>query len=502
MAETFYVTTPIYYVNARPHLGHAYTTIVADTLARWHRQRGDRTYFLTGTDEHGDKIQKAAAAEGIAPQAFADRISDEFRATWQAMGISNDDFIRTTEDRHKIVVQAVMQKIFDNGDIRRHTYSGLYCVGCERFMKDDDLVDGKCKDHGTVPEEVAEENYFFNMEKYRAPLVAHIEAHPEFIRPERYRNEVLAMLREDIGELCISRPKTRLTWGIELPFDREFVAYVWFDALLNYVSALGWPDGEKFTAYWPACRHLIAKDIVKPHAIYWPTMLMAAGIPLYRELFVHGYWQVDGAKMSKSTGNVRGALELKEHYGTEAFRYFVLREMSFGLDASFSEEALIGRVNADLANGIGNLVSRVASMTLKYFPDGLEAGTETAAGAALAAAACALPVAIEPHMLTVKPDAALQEIWKVIGEADRFVQEQQPFKLAKDAARRAELAGIMRALLTAIVHIGDALVPFLPETAGKIATALNVTLPPAAEPVGAGHRIAGSVHLFERIRAE
>jgi len=507
VSETFYVTTPIYYVNARPHLGHAYTTIVADLLARWHRRRGDRVWFLTGTDEHGDKIQKAAAAQGITPQAFTDDISGQFRTTWQQMGMSNDDFIRTTEERHKKVVQAILQKIYDAGDIRKHAYGGLYCFGCERFYKEDELVDGLCPDHKTKPEFIEEENYFFNMEKYRAQLVKHIEVFPDFIRPERYRNEVLAMLRDDIGELCISRPKTRLEWGIELPFDKNFVTYVWFDALLNYVSAPGWPDGEQFAAFWPACRHLIAKDIVKPHAIYWPTMLMAAGLPLYRQLFVHGYWNVDGTKMSKSLGNVRGALELKDHYGTEAFRYFVLREMSFGLDANFSEDALIGRLNSDLANGIGNLTSRVCSMTQKYFPDGVDAGAAGTHGDALMQCACDLPAAIEPYMLACKPDAALQEIWKVISEADGFVQEQQPFKLAKDPALRPQLAGIMRALLITITHIADALTPFLPETSAKIFAMLNVVPPPpgqtlAAEPLAPVHRVNGGGHLFERIREE
>lgn len=502
MADTFYITTPIYYVNASPHLGHAYTTIVADTLARWHRARGAEVWFLTGTDEHGDKIQKAAAAEDIAPREFADRISGQFRAAWQAMGISNDDFIRTTDERHKKVVQGVLQKIFDAGDIRKHTYGGLYCVGCERFYKEDELREGKCPDHQTVPEYIEEENYFFNMEKFRAPLLAHIAAHPEFIRPERYRNEVLAMLREDIGELCISRPKSRLAWGIELPFDKNFVTYVWFDALLNYVSALGWPDGNKFKKCWPACQHITAKDILKPHAIYWPTMLLAAGIPLYQHLNVHGFWTVDGEKMSKSVGNVWGALELKEHYGTEAFRYFVLREMSFGLDANFSEEALVGRLNSDLANGIGNLVSRVTSMTMKYFPDGLEAGEPTQAGAALVAAARALPATLAPFMLACKPDAALQEIWKVIGMADRFVQEQQPFKLAKDPALRPKLAGLMRDLLVVIARIGVELAPFLPETSVKILAALGVSSPLPAELFPAGHRLAGGGHLFERIREE
>ena len=365
--NSFYVTTPIYYVNAKPHLGHAYTTIIADAANRFHQLRGDETFFLTGTDEHGDKIVQAAESNGVQPQEYVDRISTLFRETWPGLEVENDKFIRTTDVEHKKCVQEILQKVYDKGDIYFDEYGGHYCYGCERFYTEKELVDGLCPDHKVKPEYIKESNYFFRMRKYLEPLRRHIEENPDFIRPERYRNEVLGLLREDLDDLCISRPKTRLTWGIELPFDSGYVTYVWFDALINYVSALGGPRGEAFKRFWPDAHHIVAKDILKPHAVFWPTMLMAADIPLYRGLHVHGYWNVNETKMSKSLGNVVAPLSMKDKYGLDAFRYFLLREMNFGLDASFSEEALVNRLNSDLANDLGNLFNRVLSMTHKYF---------------------------------------------------------------------------------------------------------------------------------------
>ena len=365
--NSFFISTPIYYVNANPHLGHAYTTIVADSINRLHRLQNRPSFFLTGTDEHGDKIVEAAEKNRQSPQEYVDRISSVFRQAWPWLEVEHDKFIRTTDAEHKQCVQAILQKVYDSGDIYFGEYGGHYCYGCERFYTEKELKDGLCPDHLEKPKFLQEKNYFFRMKKYLAPLREHILANPGFIRPERYRNEVLGMLGDELNDLCISRPKTRLAWGIELPFDDKYVTYVWFDALINYVSALGWPDGPDFRKYWSGAHHLVAKDILKPHAVFWPSMLMAAGIPLYRGLRVHGYWTIRETKMSKSLGNVVEPLSMKEKYGSSAFRYFLLREMQFGLDASFSEEALVGRLNADLANDLGNLSNRVLAMTHKYF---------------------------------------------------------------------------------------------------------------------------------------
>jgi len=378
--DTFYLTTPIYYINAPPHLGHANTTIMADAMCRYRRLRGDRVYFLTGTDEHGERIAQVAAKEGISPQALADRNSGAFREAWRRLRITNDDFIRTTEPRHQKVVREVLQRLHDAGEIYFGEYGGWYCYGCERFYTEKEIVDGKCPDHQTPLTFVKEKNYFFRMSKYQAWLIKHLEDHPGFIQPERYRNEVLGFLREPLQDLSISRPKSRVPWGIPLPFDDQYVTYVWFDALLNYYSAVADPANEKTRGLWEHVEHLIGKDILKPHGVYWPTMLKAAGLPLYRRLNVTGYWLVGGGKMSKSVGNVVEAFALAEKYGNDAFRYFLMREMPFGLDASFTEDAFVGRLNADLANDLGNLVSRATTMIVNFGGGVLPAGTAGGGG--------------------------------------------------------------------------------------------------------------------------
>jgi methionyl-tRNA synthetase len=511
--STFYLTTPIYYVNDRPHLGHAYTTIVADTMARYRRLRGDDVWLLTGTDEHGDKIAQAAAKAGVTPQALADQNSAAFRETWAALGIEYSDYIRTTEARHKKVVQAVLQMLWDKKEIYLGRYGGQYCVGCERFYTEKEIVDGKCPDHQTPLTYIEEENYFFRMSAYREWLIEYVEGHPDFIRPERYRNEVLGFLRDPLQDLSISRPKSRLTWGIELPFDPNYVTYVWFDALLNYVSALGGPGDPRFEKFWPHVQHVTAKDIVKPHAIYWPCILKAAGIPLYQHLNVHGYWTLGGHKISKSIGNLVEALALKEKYGNDAFRYFVLREMVFGLDADFSEEALIGRLNADLANDLGNLVARATTLIANFgggrIPMAPEEGTRAfhALGDVPNLRGEFEDVVIpwiETAMDEFKFHRALEILWVFIGHVNRYVDVTQPWALAKNADQRPVLDAVLYELGQAVHVLSILLSPFLPEACTKMRTALAQTGEPslvAAKWGGlpAGTTISKLSGLFPRV---
>jgi len=470
----FYLTTPIYYVNDRPHLGHAYTTIVADAMVRYRRLAGDDVWFLTGTDEHGDNIAQVAAKAGVTPLALADKNSAAFRETWQALGIQYSDYIRTTEERHKKVVQAILQKLWDAGEIYLGKYGGQYCFGCERFYTEKEIVDGKCPDHQRPLTYIEEENYFFKMSKYQGWLIDYIEHHPDFIRPERYRNEVLGFLRDPLTDLSISRPRRRLEWGIPLPFDDTYVTYVWFDALLNYVSALGGPGDPRFEKFWPHVQHVTGKDIVKPHAIYWPCMLKAASIPLYRHLNVHGYWTLGGQKISKSVGNLVEALALKEKYGNDAFRYFVLREMVFGLDADFSEEAFVGRLNADLANDLGNLVSRVTTLIVNLNRGGVpEPGPATAAEEGVSAAFTKAKADVATAMEDFAFQRALASMWEFVGVVNRYVDATQPWALAKDAGKRERLSAVLYTLAESLRVLGIVLTPFLPDAATKIRAGLG-----------------------------
>ena len=466
-----YLTTPIYYINGPPHLGHAYTTIVADTMARYRRLTGADVFLLTGTDEHGDKIAQAAAQAGEAPQALADRNANAFRKQWDALGITYDDFIRTTEPRHARVVQAILQALHDGGQIYFGKYGGQYCFGCERFYTEKEIVDGKCPDHQTPLTYIEEENYFFRMSAYQDWLRRYLEDHPDVVQPERYRNELLGFLREPLQDLSISRPKSRLQWGIPLPFDDRFVTYVWFDALLNYVSALGGPGGDRLRRYWPHVHHLIGKDILKPHGVYWPCMLKAAGLlgdegsedaglPAFARLRVNGYWTVAGGKMSKSVGNVVDALQLTRKYGNDAFRYFVLREMPFGQDASFSEEALVERLNADLANDLGNLVSRATTMVVNFGPQ--VAGTTPAPEdqeREIRDHARKTREAVAQAMDQFAFQRALVEIWSFVGGVNRYVDATQPWALAKDPGKRGRLAAVLLTLADSLAYLGIVLDP-------------------------------------------
>jgi methionyl-tRNA synthetase len=502
---TFYLTTPIYYPNAAPHLGTAYTTTVADTLARYHRLAGEDAFFITGTDEHGEKIAEAAAEKKLSPQAFVDGMAEKFRAQWLALGLAPQRFVRTTSTEHRAAVQHLWQTLYDKGELELREYQGLYCVGCEEFKTDRDLVDGKCPSHpNRVLETRRETNYFFKSSRYFAWLEAELARNPGLIEPERYRNEVLAMLRDPgFGDFCISRPRERLSWGIPLPFDDRFVAYVWADALVTYLTAIGYPSDPEWKTRWLGVHHLLAKEILKFHGATWPIILHAAGLPLFRGLRVHGYWTLGGAKISKSAANLTDALGLKDVYGFEALRYFMLREMSFGLDAEFSEESLVRRINADLANDLGNLLSRSLSMVARYF-DGVVPKAESRSP--LADVAARVAGGVDRHVREFSTQRALASLWELVSSGNKHIDSEAPWQLAKDPAQRGRLASVLYGTLESLRVIAVLLSPFMPETSAKILAQIGSAAPPAPleralawGQLAAGAKIAKGEVLFPRI---
>ena len=507
----YFISTPIYYPSDRLHIGHAYCTTIADAVARFQRLAGKDVFFLTGSDEHGQKIQRKAAEVGQSPIQYVDHIVASFQMLWEKLGISNDDFIRTTEKRHHEVVQAIFQKIYDQGDIYKAAYEGWYCTPCETFWLERQLTDGNCPDCGRPVEMVQEESYFFRMSKYQDRLLKHIEDHPEFIQPVSRRNEMINFIKQGLEDLCVSR--TTFDWGIPVPFDRKHVVYVWFDALTNYITATGYlHDREKFAKFWPADVHLVGKEIVRFHSIIWPIILMALGVELPKKVYGHGWLVVEGDKMSKSKGNVIDPVLLIEEFGADAIRYFLLREINLGQDGNFSRDALIKRINSDLANDLGNLLHRTLNMMQRYNGGVMgQADAPTDVDAPLLAMAKATPPRYRAMMENMDINGAIKEIWQLIGRANKYIDETEPWKLAKDPANATRLNTVLSNLLEVLSMVSVLVEPFIPTTSRRIRAQLGLPLDVtpanldalgefgAAGTIGVGHRTGKPEPIFPRI---
>ncbi len=504
--EHFYVTTPIYYVNDIPHIGHSYTTIAADVLARYNRISGKDVFFLTGTDEHGIKIQRAADANGETPIQLADRVVERSKSLWQRLNITYDDFIRTTQPRHERVVQLIFEKLHDQGDLELGDYAGWYCASCENFLAEGDLVNGNCPDCGKKAELASEKTYFFKMSRYGGRLLKFLDQNPHFVLPQVRFNETYNRVKEGLRDVSFTR--TSVKWGVPLPFDPQHTVYVWVDALINYISALGYPDGDRYHELWPANVHLIGKDILWFHAVIWPCILMALDLPLPQRVFAHGWWTNAGEKMSKSKGNFVDPVPVTGRYGVDAYRYFLLREMPFGQDGDFSERALVARINNDLGNDLGNLLHRTLTMMEKYFGGVVPApGQPNDDIRSLQSLAHETLNEIDSQLAAIQFSRALEAVWRFISAANRLVETSKPWVLAKDESSRTQLATVMYSLAETLRITSALLWPFMPGKIDAMRTQLAlgpIEVPLHASAAWGGYKPGTQIHkgepLFPKIQ--